>query len=45
MPVDEIQSIDAAPRLNRIGTTEDDESDEFVAEIETEITEELRELY
>jgi V/A-type H+-transporting ATPase subunit A len=45
VPVDEIQSIDAAPRLNRIGTTPDDEADEFVAEIEEEIKEQLRELY
>jgi V/A-type H+-transporting ATPase subunit A len=43
VPVDEIQDIDAVPRLNRIGTAEDYES--FVAELEDDITEQLRELY
>ncbi len=43
VPVEEITSIDAAPRLNRIGTTE--EYEEFVSEIEDDITEELRGLY
>ena len=43
VPVEEIQSIDAAPRLNRIGTTEDYES--FIDEVEDEITETLREKY
>jgi len=45
VPVEEIQSIDATPRLNRVGTTPDDEADEFVAEIEDAITDQLRELY
>jgi len=45
VPVEEIQSIDATPRLNRVGTTPDDEADEFVAEIEDDIAEQLRELY
>ena len=45
VPVDEIQSIDAAPRLNRVGTTPDDEADEFVAEIEEQMKTQLRELY
>jgi V/A-type H+-transporting ATPase subunit A len=45
VPVEEIQSIDATPRLNRVGTTPDDESDEFVAEIEEAMAEQLRELY
>ncbi len=45
VPVEEIQSIEAAPRLNRIGTTPDDEADEFVSEIEENLTEQLRELY
>ena len=45
VPVEEIQSIDATPRLNRVGTTPDDEADEFVSEIEEAITEQLRELY
>ena len=43
VPVEEIQDIDAAPRLNRIGTTEEWES--FVEELEADITEQLRELY
>jgi V/A-type H+-transporting ATPase subunit A len=43
VPVEEIQSIDAAPRLNRIGTTEDYES--FIDEVEDDITETLREKY
>jgi len=45
VPVDEITSVDAIPRLNRIGTTPDDETDEFVSELEDDITEQLRELY
>jgi len=45
VPVEEIQEVDAAPRLGRIGTTPDDEADEFVAEIEAGITEQLRERY
>jgi V/A-type H+-transporting ATPase subunit A len=43
VPVEEIQSIDAAPRLNRIGTAEDYES--FVEELRDEIADELRGLY
>ncbi|MFC6939973.1 ATP synthase subunit A [Salinirubellus sp. GCM10025818] len=43
VPVEEIQSIDAAPRLNRMSTAE--EYEEFIAEVEGEITEELREKY
>ncbi|MGA9399845.1 ATP synthase subunit A [Haladaptatus sp.] len=43
VPIDEITSIEAAPRLNRIGVTEDWE--DFVEEIEEDITEELREKY
>ncbi|AKH96722.1 ATP synthase subunit A [Halanaeroarchaeum sulfurireducens] len=43
VPVDEIQSIDAAPRLNRIGTTEDYEP--FIDEVEQAITDQLREAY
>ncbi|MFB6132896.1 MAG: V-type ATP synthase subunit A, partial [Halanaeroarchaeum sp.] len=43
VPVDEIQSIDAAPRLNRIGTTEDYES--FIDDVEESITEQLRGTY
>ncbi|WP_121820288.1 ATP synthase subunit A [Halostella salina] len=45
VPVDEIVDIDALPRLNRIGTTPDDEADEFVSEIEDDIESQLRELY
>ncbi|MDH5019088.1 ATP synthase subunit A [Halobacterium rubrum] len=45
VPVDEITAIDAAPRLNRLGTTPDDEYEEEVEEIEQQISEQLRELY
>ncbi|MFD1647068.1 ATP synthase subunit A [Haloarchaeobius litoreus] len=45
VPVEEIQNIDAAPQLNRIATTEDDEAEEFTEELEANITEQLRELY
>ncbi|QLC33200.1 ATP synthase subunit A [Halarchaeum sp. CBA1220] len=42
-PVEEITSIDAAPRLNRIATQEDYEA--YVEELEAEITEQLQALY
>jgi len=45
VPVDEITDIDAAPRLNRIATTPDDEAEEFVEELEAEMTDQLRDLY
>ncbi|WP_440988548.1 ATP synthase subunit A [Haloarchaeobius baliensis] len=45
VPVEEIQNIDAAPQLNRIATTEDDEAEEFIEDLEADITEQLRELY
>ncbi|ELZ28899.1 V-type ATP synthase subunit A [Halosimplex carlsbadense 2-9-1] len=45
VPIEEITGIDAAPRLNRIGTTPDDEVDEFVDQLEDDITEQLRSLY
>ena len=45
VPVDEITDIDALPRLNRIGTTPDDEAEEFVEELEADMTEQLRALY
>ena len=45
VPIDEITSIDAAPKLNRIATTPDDEVDEHVAELNEEIESQLRELY
>lgn len=43
VPVEEITDIDAAPRLNRIGTTE--EYEEFIADIEASIEEQLQEKY
>ena len=43
VPVEEITSIDAAPRLNRIGTTE--EYGEFIEEIESDVQDQLREKY
>ncbi|WP_248515427.1 ATP synthase subunit A [Salinarchaeum laminariae] len=45
VPIDEITDIDAVNRLNRIGTTPDDEADEFVSEIEDDVAAELQELY
>ncbi|MFB6138304.1 MAG: ATP synthase subunit A [Halobacteriaceae archaeon] len=45
VPVSEIRSIDAAPRLNRIGTTPEEEYEELVGEIESEITEQLEDMY
>ncbi|MFC7201239.1 ATP synthase subunit A [Halospeciosus flavus] len=43
VPVEEITAIDAAPKLNRIATQEDWE--EYIDELEAEITEQLREKY
>ncbi|QLG63528.1 ATP synthase subunit A [Halorarum salinum] len=43
VPVEEIQSIDAAPRLNRIATQANWE--EYVEELEAEIEEQLQALY
>ncbi|WP_440006798.1 ATP synthase subunit A [Halomicrococcus sp. SG-WS-1] len=45
VPVEEITDIEAAPRLNRIATTPDDEADAFVADLEEDIKAELREKY
>jgi V/A-type H+-transporting ATPase subunit A len=45
VPVEEITDIDALPRLNRIGTTPDDEAEAFVEDLEADITEQLRALY
>ncbi|MEZ3145142.1 ATP synthase subunit A [Halobaculum sp. MBLA0143] len=45
VPIDEIIGIEAAPRINRIGTTPEDEYDEFVDELAEDITEQLRSLY
>jgi V/A-type H+-transporting ATPase subunit A len=43
VPVEEIIAIEAAPRLNRIGVQED--YVEYIDELKSEITEQLRELY
>ncbi|WP_247729755.1 ATP synthase subunit A [Halovivax limisalsi] len=43
VPVDEIQDIEAAPRLNRMGTAE--AYDEFIDELESDLAEQLRGLY
>ena len=43
VPIEEIVDIDAAPQINRIGVQE--EYEEFVAELKSDITEELRSLY
>jgi len=43
VPVEEIQDVDAAPRLNRMGTAE--EWNEFIDEIENDLQEQLRALY
>jgi len=43
VPVEEIQSVDAAPRLNRIGTAEDYNA--FVDDLEDDLAEQLRGLY
>ncbi|PSQ27703.1 V-type ATP synthase subunit A [Halobacteriales archaeon QS_9_68_17] len=45
VPVEEIQDIDAVPRINRIGTTPDDEAEAFIEEIESDIAQQLREKY
>ncbi|MFC6837189.1 ATP synthase subunit A [Halomarina ordinaria] len=43
VPVEELVDIDAAPRLNRMGTAANYE--EFIAELKEDITEQLRDLY
>jgi V/A-type H+-transporting ATPase subunit A len=43
VPVEEITDIDAAPRLNRMGTTA--EYDEFINELEADIKSQLQEKY
>ncbi|KYH25195.1 V-type ATP synthase alpha chain [Halalkalicoccus paucihalophilus] len=43
VPVEEITAIDAAPRLNRIGTQEDYEA--YVEELQGDIEDQLREKY
>jgi len=43
VPIEEITEVDAAPRLNRIGVQED--WDEYVDELESDLREQIRELY
>lgn len=43
VPVDEIQNVDAAPHLNRMGVQEDYE--EYIEELKDDLTEQLRDLY
>ncbi len=43
VPVEDLVSTDAAPKINRIGVQEDYE--EYVADLKAEITEEIRSLY
>jgi V/A-type H+-transporting ATPase subunit A len=45
VPVEEIQNIESLPDLNRIATTEDDEVDAFVDDLEERLATELREKY
>jgi len=45
VPVEEITGIDAAPRINRIATTPDDEADAFIDDLTDEIRTQLRGLY
>jgi V/A-type H+-transporting ATPase subunit A len=45
VPVEEIQDIDSVPKLNRSGTTPDDEIEAFLSDVEQQMTDELRELY
>ncbi len=43
VPIEEIQDVDAAPRLNRMGTAE--EWTEFIDELEGDLETQIRELY
>ncbi|MCL9812637.1 ATP synthase subunit A [Natranaeroarchaeum aerophilus] len=43
VPVEEIQDIDAAPQLNRMGVAE--EYEQFISDLEDDIATQLRELY
>jgi V/A-type H+/Na+-transporting ATPase subunit A len=43
VPVEEIQDVDAAPRLNRMGVAE--EWDEFIDELESDLADQIRALY
>jgi V/A-type H+-transporting ATPase subunit A len=43
VPVPEITSVDAAPKLNRMGTADDYEA--FIADLKEELTTQIRDLY
>ncbi|MCG1004238.1 MULTISPECIES: ATP synthase subunit A [Halobacterium] len=43
VPVEEIQNVDAAPRLNRMGVQED--YDEYIEELKDDLSEQLRDHY
>ncbi|MDG5820834.1 ATP synthase subunit A [Natronococcus sp. A-GB7] len=43
VPVEEIQDVDAAPRLNRMGVADD--WNEFIDELESDLKEQIRALY
>ncbi|MFU8866592.1 ATP synthase subunit A [Natronococcus sp.] len=43
VPVEEIQDVDAAPRLNRMGVADD--WNEFIDELESDLREQIRALY
>ncbi|WIV65788.1 ATP synthase subunit A [Natrialbaceae archaeon AArc-T1-2] len=43
VPVEEIQDVDAAPRLNRMGTAA--EWNEFIDDLESDLEDQIRELY
>ena len=43
VPVEEIQDVDATPRLNRMNTS--DEWNEFIDELESDLEEQIRSLY
>ena len=45
VPVEEITSVDAPARLNRAGTTPEDEIETFLEEVEGDIAEQLQALY
>jgi len=45
VPVEEITSVDAPARLNRAGTTPEEEIETFLEEVEADITEQLQALY
>jgi V/A-type H+-transporting ATPase subunit A len=45
VPVTEIQDVDAAPRLNRMGVVPDDEAEAEIADLEDDLETQLRDLY